>query len=111
LKQDERLAGFHTVEDDRFVVQLAIQISLEIGSHDAVNRTGQETENHPVGMMDSPARQIETPTERHFFEGVFDGHDYLVHGDDLIDGSVFEEEHVTRKRTKLLDRLKFNAVG
>src|SRR5262245_36723349 len=111
LKQYERLAGFRTVEDDRFVMQLSIQIRLEIGSHDAMDRTGQEAKNHPIGMMDPPSRQIEPPTERHFFEGVFDGHDCLVHGDDLIDGSIFEEEHVTRERTKLLDFPKFNAVG
>jgi hypothetical protein len=108
LKQYERLAGFRTVEDNRFVMQLSIQIRLQIGSHDAMDRTWQEAKNHPIGVMNSPAGQIEPPTERHFFEGVFDGHDYLVHGDDLIDGGVFEEEHVTRERTKLLDFLKFN---
>src|SRR5262249_42845853 len=96
LKQYERLAGFRTVEDNRFVMQLSFQIRLQIGSHDAMDRTWQEAKNHPIGVMDSPAGQIEPPTERHFFEGVFDGHDYLVHGDDLIDGGVFEEEHVTR---------------
>jgi hypothetical protein len=58
-----------------------------------MDRTGQEAENHSVWVMDSPARQIETATEGHFFEGVFDYHDHLVHGDDLIDGSVFEEKH------------------
>ena len=63
----------------------------------AMDRTGQEAENHPIGVMDSPTRQIETAAEGHFFQSVFDCHDHLVHGDDLIDGSVFEEEHVTRE--------------
>src|SRR5262249_16713409 len=98
-KQDKRLAGFRTVEDNCFMMQLSIQIRLEIGTHDAMDRTWQEAKNHPIGVMDSSARQIEPATERHFFEGVFDGHDYLVHGEDLIDGSFFEEEHVTRKRS------------
>src|SRR5262249_35709436 len=111
LKQYERLAGFRTVEDHRFVMQLSIQIRLEIGSHDAMDRTGQEAKNHPVWVMDSPAGEIESPTERHFFEGVFDRPDYLVHGDDLMGGRFFEEEHVTRGRRKLLNFLKFNAVG
>src|SRR5262249_61886207 len=67
LKHYERLAGFRTVEDNRFVMQLSIQIRLQIGSHDAMDRTRQKAKNHPIGVMNSPAGQNQTPTEAHLF--------------------------------------------
>ncbi len=75
------------------MVNAAIQIGLQVSAHGAMHRTGQEPENHPVGMMNSPPRQFETAAKSDFLEGIFDGLDHLGHRKNLTDRRVFQKEH------------------
>ena len=76
------------------MVNSAIQIGLEIGAHGAAYGTWKDAEYHPIGVMNSPPRQLEAAPLGHLFKGIFDDFDHLIHRQDLMDGRVFEEEHL-----------------
>jgi hypothetical protein len=65
-----------------------------------MDRAGQEAEDHPVRMMDSPPRQIETAPEGDFLKRVFDDFDHLGHRKNLINGRVLNKEHSVARRRR-----------
>src|SRR5713226_4361813 len=49
LKKNQRLAGLDTVKNHGFMMYATIQVGLQIGSHNAVNRSRQQAEDHAIG--------------------------------------------------------------
>jgi 23S rRNA maturation mini-RNase III len=62
-----------------------------------MNRARQQSENHAIGMVNTPPRQVKAAAQAKFFQGLFDGFDHFHHAENLIYRRIFDKKHHTSK--------------
>lgn len=80
-----------------------VQISLKIRAHDSVHGARQETENHPVRMVNSAPWQIKATAEGKLLKRVLDRCNHFVERKNLTDGDVLQKEHMGTQGNRAQD--------